>query len=100
MEFNPIEDRIIIEISQEDVSTTSGGVIMPDLTKESNLFGKVVAIGPGMKSQVSGTYTPGQCKVGDRVLYQKNMSKLIEVDDVEYHIIKECEILTIIKEDK
>ena len=99
MKFNPIEDRVVLEVSHQEEGTTLGGVIMPDLAKEINIFGKVIAVGPGLWNQ-SGTRNSMQCTVGDKVFFPKVMGKQVEFNDDEYYIIKECEILTIIKESK
>ena len=96
-----IEDKIILE-ALEPEKLTSGGVILPDTSNEASDRGKVLHVGPGKSAVSNGTVgeIPMQCEVGDKVFFPKVMGKQVELDDDEYYIIKECEILTIIKENK
>lgn len=100
--FNPIEDRIILKTLEDETTTTTGGVIMPDMGLDGSLhlLGDVIAAGPGLNSLVNIKRCEMQCKVGDKVLFPKNLAKKVEVEEEEYYIIKECEVLTIIKESK
>lgn len=84
-----IEDKIILE-ALEPEKLTSGGVILPDTSTEASDRGKVLHVGPGKKDQ------PMQCEVGDVVAYPKNMARKVEVDDNDYYVIRETELLMII----
>ena len=69
---------------------TAGGLIIPDTAKEKPLAGKVVAVGPGT-SEVKM-----EVKVGDQVLYGKYAGQEIQIDGVDYLIMKQNDILAII----
>ena len=69
MKFRPLHDRVLIE-SLESEEKTAGGIIIPDTAKEKPQEGKVIAVGPGAKSE-DGKTIPMDVKVGDRVLFGK-----------------------------
>ena len=102
MELNQIDDRVILKVVDNSRSgTTKGGVILPDLGAETTVEGEVLAVGPGASSLVAERIRSAmQCKVGDIVIFPKNLAKRIDVDDEELFVIKEHEILTILKENK
>jgi chaperonin GroES len=96
--FNPIDDRIILK-KLDPADTTSGGVILPDTSQEGTLTGEVIAVGPGLWN-INGTRNTMQCEVGNHIVYPKFGAKLIEVENEEFYVIKEQEVLSIIKENK
>ena len=69
MKFRPLHDRVLVE-SLDSEEKTSGGIIIPDTAKEKPQEGKVVAVGPGSKTE-DGKITPMDVKVGDHVLFGK-----------------------------
>ena len=69
MKFRPLHDRVLIQ-SLDSEEKTSGGIIIPDTAKEKPQEGKVIAVGPGAKSD-DGKTTPMDVKVGDHVLFGK-----------------------------
>ena len=69
---------------------TAGGLIIPDTAKEKPLAGKVVAVGPGTKD------VQMEVKVGDQVLYGKYAGQEIQIDGVDYLMMKQNDILAII----
>jgi len=71
---------------------TRGGIILPDTAKEKPQEGEVVAVGPGRMSE-DGKRIPMDLKVGDIVVYAKYGGTEIKVDDVEYMILRESDIL-------
>ena len=87
--IKPLEDRILIQ-PLEAVQTTASGLVIPDTAKEKPLAGKVVAVGPGT-SEVKM-----EVKEGDQVLYGKYAGQEIQVDGVDYLIMKQNDILAII----
>ena len=95
MKLKPLQDRVLIERSEEKESV-KGGIIIPDTAKEKPQEGKVVAIGKG-KIGEGGKAVPMQIKVGDKVLYGKYSGTEVTVDDKEYLIVKEEDILAIVK---
>jgi len=93
--IQPIGDRVLVEpLEAED--KTSGGIIIPDTAKEKQQRGKVIAVGEGRTTD-EGKNIPLKVKVGDRILYGGWGGKDIKVGASEYLIIKEEDILAIIK---
>jgi len=95
MNIKPISDHILIEpISVEE--KTKSGIFLPDTSeKEKPEQGKVIAVGPG--KMVSGKRVPLEIKQGDTVLFTKYAPNEIKVDDKEYLIAKEEDILAILE---
>lgn len=91
IKIEPLQDRVVIKpIPKEDV--TKGGIYLPDTAKEKPQEGKVVAVGPGRVSD-DGKRIALELKVGDKVLYSKYAGTEIKLDDEEYLILRENDIL-------
>lgn len=95
MKIQPLGDRVVIE-ALEAKEKTKGGIVLPDTAKEKPQEGKVVAVGKG-KAADDGKIVPLETKVGDKVLYGKYSGTEITIDDTEYLIMKEEDILAIVK---
>ncbi|MFN3966612.1 MAG: co-chaperone GroES [Endomicrobiia bacterium] len=96
MKIKPLGDRVIVEpLEQKEVK--KGGIIIPDTAKEKPQEGKVIAVGPG-KLDEKGNKIPMDVKVGDKVLYGKYSGTEIKIDDKEYLIMHQEDILGIIEE--
>jgi chaperonin GroES len=95
MEIRPLSDRILV-LRIEEEEKTSGGIIIPDTAKEKPQEGKVVAVGPG-KLDDDGKRIPLEVKKEDRVLFGKYTGTEIKIDGVEHLIMREDDILGIIK---
>ena len=98
MNIKPLGDRVLIEPISEDekAKKTKGGILIPDTAdKEKPMEGTVVAVGEG-KILENGKLQPIPVKVGDRVLFSKYGPSEIKIDDKEYLIAKEEDILGII----
>ena len=95
MKFRPLHDRVLIE-SLEREEKTAGGIIIPDTAKEKPQEGKVIAVGPGAKSE-DGKTIPMDVKVGDIVLFGKWSGTEVKIDNKEYSIMKESDIMGISK---
>ncbi len=93
--MNPIGDKLVIK-PLDATEMTSGGVIMPDLAQEIATQGTVVATGPG-KLLENGQRGHMQSKVGDIVGYAKFGTNKITVDEEDYVVIKEQDLLLIVK---
>ncbi len=94
MKVKPLSDRVVIEpLEAED--KTSGGIYLPDSAKEKPQMGKVVAAGPGKVSD-SGQLVKIEVKVGDTVLYGKYSGTDITLDNKDYLIVRESDILAIL----
>ncbi len=96
MKIKPLSDHILIEpIKQEEKTKT--GILLPDTAeKERPEQGKVIAAGPGKKTD-DGKIIPLDVKVGDKVLFTKYGPNEIKVDGKEYLIAKEEDVLAILE---
>ena len=95
MNIQPLGDRIVIKPLEAE-EKTKGGIVLPDTAKEKPQEGKVVAVGKG-KVLESGKVEPIEVKVGDIVLYGKYSGTEITKDGEEYLIVREEDILAIVK---
>ena len=94
MKFRPLHDRVLVE-SLESEEKTAGGIIIPDTAKEKPQEGKVIAVGPGTKTE-DGKIIPMDVKVGDRVLFGKWSGTEVKIDGKEYSIMKESDIMGVL----
>jgi chaperonin GroES len=90
LNITPLHDRVVVR-RLEEKETAKGGIIIPDTAKEKPQEGEVVAIGAGKMEK--GRRIPLDVKVGDRILFGKYTGSDIEIDDQEYLILREEEIL-------
>ena len=95
MKMTPIEDRVVLK-AIDAADTTTGGVILPDMTQEGTMIAEVVAVGPGKYGPDGKIITP-TCKVGDHVVLPKYGSMNVEIEDVDYLVIKESDALIILE---
>lgn len=95
MKIQPLADRIMVEVL-EAKDVTKGGIVLPDTAKEKPQEAKVVAVGKGKISD-EGKTIPPEVKVGDKILFGKYSGSEITIDENEYLILKEEDILAIIK---
>jgi chaperonin GroES len=89
--IKPLDDRIVIEVLDAE-ERTPGGIVLPDTAREKPQRGRVSAVGGG-RLMKSGTRVPVSLKVGDEVLFGKYAGTDVTVDEVEYKILRESEIL-------
>ena len=85
MKFKPLKDRVFVSYS-DDVEKTTGGIYVPDTAKEKPQKGKVEAAGPEVK----------ELKMGDTVFFDRYSGSKVNIDNTEYLIIKEEDVLGII----
>lgn len=96
--IRPLGDRVLIEPFEEDQlkSGNDAGIIMPETSEQDKpQQGKVIAVGEGKRDE-SGELIPMQVAVGDTVIYSKFGYDTITIDDQEYYILKEENILAVI----
>lgn len=86
----PLHDRVLVKRIEEK-ETVKGGIIIPDTAKEKPQEGEVIAVGAGKIEK--GERVPLDVKAGDRVLFGKYSGTEIKIEDVEYLILREEEIL-------
>lgn len=94
MNFNPTRDRLIVKEFDGETQTKSG-IFIPDVATEKPNQGIVVAVGTG-KVLANGTVVPMEVKVNDKVIFGQQVGQTVKVDDVEYRILKEEDVLAII----
>ncbi len=95
MKFKPLRDRVLVRYSSEE-EKTAGGLFIPDAAKEKPQKGMVIAVGPGRVTD-DGKRQAMEIKVGDTVLFDKYSGSKIKIDDEEYLIIREEDILGIVE---
>lgn len=95
MKVKPLGDRILVK-RVEEKEVKKGGIIIPDTAKEKPMEAEVVSLGQG-KQKDDGTIIPFQVKEGDKVLIGKYSGTEVKIGDVEHLIVREEEILAVIK---
>jgi len=90
VKLTPLHDRILVR-RVEDAETVRGGIIIPDSAKEKPQEGEVVAVGAGKMEK--GARVPLDVKAGDRILFGKYSGSEIKIENEEYLILREDEIL-------
>lgn len=96
IKLEPLNDRVVV-VREEADERTAGGIVLPDKAREKVNRGKVIAAGPGKLSN-EGKRIPMKLKAGDRVLMNKHGGEEFELDDCEYLLIREEDILAVIRE--
>ena len=94
MKIKPLADRVVVK-SLEETEEKKGSLYIPDTAKEKPQQGEVVAVGPGSLND-AGKRVPLEVKKGDKVLYGKYSGTEVTVDDEEYLIMRESDILAIV----
>ncbi len=93
--IKPLADRVVVKALEES-EQMRGGLYIPDTAKEKPSQGEVVAVGPGRVSD-DGTRLDMDVKVGDKVLYGKYSGTDVTLDGEEYLILRESDVLAVIK---
>ncbi|MEI6971191.1 MAG: co-chaperone GroES [bacterium] len=96
MKIRPLGDRVLVEPKKEGDEIKKGGIIIPDSAKEKPMEGKVIAIGTG-KLDEKGQKIAFNVKAGDKVLMPKYGGTEVKIDDKEYQIVREEDLLGIIE---
>ena len=92
--ITPLGDRVLVKQVDED-EQVKGGIIIPDSAKEKPQEAEIVALGTGKKDE-DGNVIPFQVKKGDKVLISKYGGTEAKLDDVEYQLVREDDILGVI----
>jgi chaperonin GroES len=95
MKFTPLHDRVLVR-RIEGEEKTKGGLIIPDTAKEKPSEGEIMAAGPGARKE-NGDLIPMSVKKGDRILFGKWSGTEVKLDGEELIIMKESDILGIMK---
>ena len=97
MNIKPLADRVLIKVEKDQEEKTVGGLVLATKTPAGvPAKGKVVACGEG-KYAPNGTRIPMQVKVGDKVIYSKYSGNEVKLEDEEYIIVKQSDILAIVE---
>ena len=89
----PLADRVVIK-AMEETESMRGGLYIPDTAKEKPQQGEIVAVGPGRFDE--GKRVPMDVKVGDKVLYGKYSGTEVTLDNEQYLILRESDVLAVI----
>ena len=96
MKLKPLHDHVIVKAITED-EVTKSGIVLPDtVDKEKPEKGEVIAIGPG-KLMENGQRAEMSVKIGDKVMFKKYSPDEIKVDEEEYLVISEGDIMAILE---
>ena len=94
MQLKPLFDRVVLQnIESEEV--TKGGIVLPGTAKEKPQMAKVISAGPG--GLVDGKEVAMQVKPGDKVVYQKYSGNEVKLDNEEYIIVRQNDILAVVE---
>jgi chaperonin GroES len=95
MKIRPLHDRVLVERIEEQ-EVRRGGIIIPDTAKEKPQEGRVIAVGAGKVTE-DGKKIPLDVKAGDRILFGKYSGSEVKLDDKEYLILREEDVLAILE---
>jgi chaperonin GroES len=95
MKIRPLHDRILVE-RLEEKEVKKGGIIIPDTAKEKPQEARVIAVGNG-KVNDEGKKIPLDVKAGDKILFGKYSGSEVKIDDKEYLILREEDVLAILE---
>jgi chaperonin GroES len=94
--IRPLSDRVVVE-PRELETKTAGGIYIPDTAdKDKPIQGTIIAVGNG--KYVDGKLLPLQVKIGDRVLFGKYAGTNVKLDDTEYLVMREEDIMGVLEE--
>lgn len=94
MKLYPLQDRVVVKLVEAE-ETTKGGIILTAAAKEKPQVAEVVAVGPGIPEGENKIIM--EVKVGDKVITSKYAGTEVKMDGVEYTIVKQSDILAIVK---
>ena len=94
MKFRPLHDRVLVKRVDSD-QKTAGGIIIPDTAQEKPMEGEVLEVGSGARDE-TGKLVPLDVKKGDKILFGKWSGTEITLDNVDYVIVKESDIMGIV----
>jgi chaperonin GroES len=92
MNLQPLGDRLIVETLEEE-ETTASGIVLPDTAKEKPQRGRVLATGPGERSEHTGELIPLDVATGDEIVFSKYGGTEIKVGADEYLILRQSDVL-------
>ncbi len=93
VQVQPLSDRVVIR-PLEEAEQMRGGLYIPDTAKEKPQQGEIIAVGPGRFEK--GERIPMELKIGQKVLYGKYTGTEVTLNDTEYLIVKESDVLAVV----
>lgn len=96
LRLKPLGSRVVVKALEREEMTKSG-IVLPDTVKEKPQEGKVLAVGPGDRHPDTGERITVDLKEGDRVLFQKYSGTEFKLDDEEYIVLNEKDILALVE---
>ena len=96
MSIRPLSDRVLVKRLENEVNKSAGGIIIPETAKEKPQEGEVVAVGPG-KILDDGKVQAMNVKAGDRVLFGKYAGTEVKIENEDYLIMREDDILGVLQ---
>ncbi|MCK9216933.1 MAG: co-chaperone GroES [Firmicutes bacterium] len=94
MNIKPLGDRVVIK-AIETQETTKSGIVLPGSAKEKPMQGEVLAVGSG--ELIEGKRVPLELKVGDKVIYSKYAGTEVKIEEEEYLILRQNDVLAIVE---
>ena len=94
MKLNPLADRVVLQMVEVE-ETTKGGIILTGAAKEKPSIAEVISVGPG--GTVDGKSVTMTVKVGDKVICDKFAGTKVTLEDVEYIVVRQGDILAIVE---
>jgi chaperonin GroES len=96
LKLRPLADRVVVKPVERDEMTKSG-IVLPDTVKEKPQEGIIEAVGNGRYNEQTGVRIALDVKVGDRVMYAKYAGSEVKIDDTDYLILGEKDILAVVE---
>ncbi|MCL5781314.1 molecular chaperone GroES [Desulforamulus profundi] len=93
--IKPLGDRVVVKAIPQEEKTKSG-IVLPDTAKEKPQQGEVIAVGPGRLLE-NGQRATIDLKVGDKVFFSKYAGNEVKIDEEEYLILREMDVLAVIE---
>jgi len=93
--LKPLHDHVVLEVIKKE-SATKSGIVLSEKDQEKPTIGKVLSVGPGLYKD--GNYQPMSVKEGDEVVFKKYATTELTLNDNQYLVVKESDILAIVKE--
>jgi chaperonin GroES len=92
MNLQPLGDRLIVEVLEEE-ETTASGIVLPDTAKEKPQRGRILAVGPGERSEHTGELIPMDVAQGDEIIFSKYGGTEVKVGADEVLILRQTDVL-------
>ena len=92
MNLQPLGDRIVVEVLEVE-QTTAGGIVLPDTAREKPQRGRVLAVGPGLRSEHSGELVPMDVAEGDEVVFSRYGGTELTTDGDDVLILRQSDVL-------